>query len=404
MLENQQTDILIIGGGLVGASMALALAPLGLQITVVEATPTSTQLAADFDARSIALSLGGKRIFSNLQVWQSIAAFATPIKNIHVSDRGHFGFTRLSAKKQQVEALGFVIEMQYLNKALHDACATFNNIHYLSPATLETFENDKQGVQATIRQHDKSIQFAAKLLIAADGGNSFVRKLKNIDTRELDYGQSAIVGNVGLARSHNNVAYERFTDTGPLAMLPLTDDRTAFVWTVNTENVSDIITLNDHDFLQALQKRFGYRLGRLVKAGHRHAFPLKMIQAKKDIGAGFAIIGNAAHNLHPIAGQGFNLGLRDVAVLAQVIKDALNDNKKLSDINTLQAYANWRKQDHRHVIRFTDGMTRLFSNNFIPLKTARNIGLVAADLLPPVKHKLSRRAMGFVGTLPDLAL
>lgn len=245
-------------------------------------------------------------------------------------------------------------------------------------------------------------------MIAADGGNSVVRQLLDIPTRSWDYGQAAVTANITPARHHQGIAYERFTDTGPVAMLPnaCAEDpaRCSLVWTVRSGDEDRVLNLSDTEFLTELQQRFGYRLGELQKVGKRNAYPLRLVRAKQQVQTRLALVGNAAHTLHPIAGQGFNLGMRDVAVLADVLAAALANDKDIGDAAVMQDYVDWRQWDHKKVIGFTDSLVRLFSNSLTPLALMRNASLLAIDVVPPLKRLLSRQTMGLAGKLPRLAL
>jgi 2-octaprenyl-6-methoxyphenol hydroxylase len=238
------------------------------------------------------------------------------------------------------------------------------------------------------------------LLVAADGGQSFVREQLGLPTRQWQYGQSAIVTNVTPGRAHRNVAYERFTDTGPVALLPMSEGRCAVVWTVRDEQVGDVMALDDAAFLEAFQERFGYRLGRFLRVGRRASYPLQLLRVRESTSRRIAIIGNAAHTLHPIAGQGFNLGLRDVAALIDEVTGAWAAQRDIGAERVLTAYANWRHAEQRNVALATDGLARLFSNPLMPLRLGRNLGLLAMDLLPVGRHALARAAMGLSGRLP----
>lgn len=405
-MQQKEYDILIVGGGLVGASLACALKHLPLRIGVVEASafdPHSPVLQPSYDERSIALAWGSRVIFESLGLWSQMAAAATAITDIHVSDRGHFGFTRLDARSQQVEALGYVVVSREMGKVLTAAMAACNNVDVFCPATLSAIHVNERHASVTLQQDGIETVLSARLVVGADGATSVVRDLLGIDTTVWDYGQTAIITNLTPARAHHGTAYERFTSTGPMAMLPLSEGRVALVWTVPSDNADAIAGLADDAFLAAVQEQFGYRLGSFTRVGRRHAYPLRMVRANEQVRQRVTLIGNAAHTLHPVAGQGFNLGLRDITTLAQILVDAHAGGHDLGALTTLQAYADWRRQDQRRVIRFTDSLVRAFSNDFLPLVLARNAGLVLADVCPPLKHTLARRAMGLHGKLPRLA-
>ncbi len=230
-----------------------------------------------------------------------------------------------------------------------------------------------------------------------------VRQSLAIKVTDWDYKQSAIIANITSQRAHQNVAYERFTNSGPIAVLPISEGRSSIVWTCANTDVDATMAMDDKTFIDAFQELFGYRLGKLEKVGARHAYPLRLVHAREQVRPRLALIGNAAHSLHPIAGQGFNLGLRDVATLAEVIQDAQRANSDIGQLESLNRYAHWRRRDHLRVVAFTDGLVRLFSTDFLPFTVARNVGLLAADLLPPFKRLISRQAMGLTGKLPRIA-
>lgn len=405
-MQQKEYDILIVGGGLVGASLACAFKHLPLRIGVIEASafdPDSPVVQPSYDERSIALAWGSRVIFESLGLWSQMAAAATAITDIHVSDRGHFGFTRMDASSHQVDALGYVVVSREMGKVLTSAMAACDNVDVICPATLSAMEVNEQQASVTLQQDGKETVLHARLVVGADGATSVVRDLLGIDTTVWDYGQTAIITNLSPSRAHQGIAYERFTSNGPMAMLPLSEGRCALVWTVPSDTAEEIGGLADEEFLAGVQEQFGYRLGKISRVGKRYAYPLRMVRANEQVRPRVALIGNAAHTLHPVAGQGFNLGLRDITTLAQVVADAHADGRDPGALASLQAYADWRKQDQRRVIRFTDSMVRAFSNDFLPLVLARNVGLVLADVLPPLKHTLTRRAMGLHGKLPRLA-
>lgn len=415
--EKTDFDLIIVGGGLVGASLACALSASSLRIAIVEAFPFKSDDASyqpAFDARSVALSHTSKQVFEGIGLWPSINKLGVAeIKNIHVSDRGHAGVTRLSAEDENVDALGYVIETRVIGKALFDALKQQDNITLIAPAKLKDFELTDEKATATIEvtNSDNVVEtklLSARLLVAADGDDSVVRRLSGVRIKQHNYQQSAVIANIATSKPHNNQAFERFTDSGPLALLPMAasnedENRYSLVWTINSSEQEEMLNWDDETFLQNLQQRFGTRAGEFIKVSGRHAYPLSFMRAKEHVRTRLAIIGNAAHSLHPVAGQGFNLGLRDVAALSQVIIDASRSNEEIGELATLQTYAEWRRRDHIQTAMATDGLVKLFSNNFLPLAALRNLGLLVVDLVPPLKKVFARHAMGFVGKLPRLA-
>ncbi len=387
-------DIVICGGGLVGRSLACALAKLPLRIAIVEALSPQITHQADFDTRSFALSYGNVLFLERIGVWEYLADSAVPIKTIHVSDRGHSGITRLKASEQRVPALGYITLAPDLNQALQQTLLQYPNITLLCPATVTAIDYTASEAILSIQQSQQSYPIRTQLAIAADGTHSTLRQLLKIPVKQYNYDQTAIIANIGLTRSHHNVAYERFTQQGPIALLPLSEQRCGLVWTLKSEQVARVMDLTDEQFLTELQLAFGYRLGRFARVGKRFAYPLQLWQAQQLTKSRVALIGNAAHTLHPIAGQGFNLGLRDVAALAALLEQALIQGDDLGSKIILDRYKHQQTQDHRHYIRFTDGLVKLFTNSLWPIELARNIGLQTLNVIPRLKKKLTRKAMG----------
>ncbi|MDG4552311.1 MAG: 2-octaprenyl-6-methoxyphenyl hydroxylase [Candidatus Contendobacter sp.] len=397
-------DLLIIGGGLVGASLACALSGRNLRIGLVEAAPLTVSQHPSYDDRTLALAQGTRRIFQTLGLWDALAATATPICWIHISERGGPGFARLDSGEEGVDALGYVVEARIIGAALLAKLPTLPDVELLCPARLETVTVEPEAALATIRFSDeRTVELRARLLVAADGAHSPVREQLGIAALRWDYGQQAVIANVTPTLPHDNVAYERFTTDGPVAFLPMSENRCAVVCTVNEAETPAVMGLDDAGFLALLSERFGDRLGPLLRVGRRQAYPLFLLKSREHARARVAIVGNAAHTLHPIAGQGFNLGMRDVAALAEVITDARQAGEDIGDPRALNRYADWRRWDQRQTIAFTDALNRLFANPLPPVRAARNLGLLAFDLLPPAKHWFARQAMGLEGRLPKLA-
>lgn len=388
-MTDRQTDILIVGGGLIGASLQLALTQLGYETLLIEKKPFAQDINYYFDARSLALAPTSVQILEMLNVWPLLLPHATPINTIHISERRRFGRALL---RSQASPLGYVVEMQYINQALYQL---LNQDSVLAPATL-THVDSESGCAIITKPEGDEVHIQAKLIVAADGAESIVRQCCGLDVKVEDYGQHALVANIGLARSHHNIAYERFSDSGPLAMLPLTEQRVAMVWALSPQEAARLQQCEEYDFLKTLQRVFGYRLGKFIKVGHRHIFPLRQILMPKQ-GQGHVIfVGNAAHTLHPVAGQGFNLGLRDMAMLAQCIAEEGLANKLLF------SYEQTRAQDQRAITQFTHQLIRLFAIKAPGFAMARGLGLFIFDNTPLFKSLISRCARGFVGKSPDL--
>ncbi|MCU7842568.1 MAG: 2-octaprenyl-6-methoxyphenyl hydroxylase [Candidatus Thiodiazotropha sp. (ex Monitilora ramsayi)] len=396
-------DLLIIGGGMVGASLARAMSGQGLRLGIVETFPIESQSQPSFDDRVIALSWGSRIILEAIGVWDALDGYAEPIRHIHISDRGHFGFTHLDHSEEGVDALGYVATARAMGQVLQKNLADQPDIEFICPAKLKRFTVQDDAVDATLDVDGEERQVSAKLLVAADGGDSQVRAMLSIPLKEQGYDQTAIIANLTTSKSHDGVAYERFTDSGPLAMLPMTEARVSMVWTARDEQVDDLMSLTDQAFLDRLQTRFGYRLGRMESIGKRVSYPLKLRQATQQTSHRVALIGNAVHTIHPVTGQGFNLGLRDVAVLADLMSDAAVKRGDMGDSTLLDGYDQWRRRDQQAVAMITDSLARFFANPLGPLGMARNIGLLGLDAWPSLKHLVAKQFMGLNGKLPRLA-
>ncbi|MEN8216852.1 MAG: 2-octaprenyl-6-methoxyphenyl hydroxylase [Pseudomonadota bacterium] len=386
-------DVIIVGGGLVGASLASALEATQLKIAIIEAAPWFTKRCPpSYDDRIIALSYASHRIFSGIGLWDKIAPEATPIKHIHVSDQGQFGFTRLNNKDLGV--LGYVVSARHLGQTLNEVL-TPSSVDILAPAQLLQISQHDKAVDVQIILDKQVETLQTRLLVAADGGNSKVRQQLGISTTETDYGQTAVIANVTVEYPHQNIAYERFTPSGPLAMLPLAGNDCSLVWTCARSQVDEVMALDDQSFLKALQAKFGWRLGGLLRVGQRHAYPLRLSRIQQHTRGRVVIIGNAAHTLHPVAGQGFNLGLRDVASLGEAIVEGAGDD--VGSQAVLQRYMAWQLPDQQRISTITDSLVRVFSNRFPPLVVARNLGLLVTDALPFLKKQFVRQLAGLNG-------
>jgi 2-octaprenyl-6-methoxyphenol hydroxylase len=411
--NNIDFDLVIIGGGLAGASLACALrnavAAKPLKIAVIEAYELNTDTQPSYDDRTIALSYGSRCIFEGMGLWSALEPHAEAINTIHISDRGHFGITRLTKEQEGVEALGYVLENKRIGEQLYNAMIgdgrdvpAASNITLFCPAEVLSLEQDAEQVVVDILVNGEQKKLSGKLLVAADGNNSKVMQMLCIGSSRQNYDQTALITNVTPGKKHENVAYERFTDSGPLAFLPMQSNRCSVVWTLSKHQAEYLYSLDEADFLEQLQQRFGFRLGQLKKIGKRHIYPL-FLQAATEIVQGRAvIIGNAAHSVHPVAGQGFNLALRDVALLSELIIDSLRSSGDIGQQVMLQEYARLRAQDIQRVYRFTDTLVKTFSNAIIPLAHLRSLGLLMVDIVPDIKHQLALQSMGLGGRLSRL--
>ncbi len=406
-IETRFFDLVIAGGGMVGASLACALQPLvkhrGLRVAVVEAISPSLKnkqgCQPGYDARSTALSWESRCIYERFGIWPELAGRATPIRSIHISDQGHFGAARLHAGDQGVEALGYVLENAWLGEVLSSRVRHATDITWLSPAQVVKAKCESGRMLLQVCSQETELEIETTLLVVADGGRSRLCDDLQIAFETQSYGQHAVVANVSLPRSHHHRAYERFTPQGPLALLPLEpdvdgSDRSSLVWSVASETVDEVMALDDDQFLASLQRTFGYRLGHFCKIGKRDYYPLSRQIAREQIRPGLVVVGNAAHRLHPVAGQGFNLALRGVESLVKALSVGMDRGLSLGAPAVLQQYLSQRQGDQARMLGFTDGLVRLFSNQDLLLGLSRDFGLVALDMLPMVKKYLVRRAMG----------
>jgi 2-octaprenyl-6-methoxyphenol hydroxylase len=397
-------DVLIVGGGLVGSLLANALSALPIRTVLVEARSVDLLAQPSFDGRVTALANGSHRVFEQLGLWNAIRADAQPIRHIHIGERGRFGAARIDARDEGVPALGFTVENRTLGVALWEPLGDSQQFQCLSPAEVVSFECRPGGVTAEVDSAGSSATINARLMVAADGARSKLRDALGISARVDDYDQQAIIVNCTTQEAHRGRAFERFTSEGPIAVLPLTRDRVGVVWTLPTESAERMMELSEDDFRAALQAVFGYRLGLFEKIGRRDRHPLSRVRSDDLTRERTVLIGNAAVALHPVAGQGFNLALRDAAALAEVIADAARDG--CEDVGTaavLESYRVWRAGDQRKLAGFTHGLVRGFGIDDLGLSTLRGAGLMAFDLIPGAKSLLARHTMGLAGRVPRLA-
>lgn len=395
-------DIIIAGGGLVGASLACALRNENVRIAVIEPVTPKMAEQPSYDDRGLALSHSTIQILDGLDIWQSVKKSANPIRRVHVSNQKHFGFVRLHADMMQVKALGYVVIARDLGQVLLKKIEEAKNIDVLCPANVKGINVLFEFAEVTISENNKTKIIKSKLVVVADGAQSKLRDLLGIETEKKDYQQTAIVSNITPDQPHQDTAYERFTESGPLALLPLTKQRCVVVFTVNSKNAEQYMEMGDDKFLQALQSRFGRRLGEFQRIGARKSYPIKQVNVNEPIMDRVVILGNAAHTLHPNGAQGFNLGLRDVAGLAEILVPAIRTENDPGDRILLENYLALRAQDQKRVIRFTDGLASLFYSELPHKVIARNLGMLSTNMIPPLKKYFMRKAMGLHGKQPAL--
>ncbi|NLD00298.1 MAG: 2-octaprenyl-6-methoxyphenyl hydroxylase [Gammaproteobacteria bacterium] len=386
-----RVQIAIIGGGLVGASLALALQAgareRNWKIILIEPYAPGDSYQPSYDGRASALSYGSQQIYQRLGLWEAIAPRAEAIHDIHISDRGRFAAARLNAKEEGVPALGYVVENAWLGHCLWAALDS-DVIEWRCPARVEKMQALSDGYHLEL---DDGSTIDCDLAILADGGRSELREQQGIHAHKTAYGQTALIANISTALPHQGMAFERFTDDGPMALLPLSDNRCVLIWTREPNEAQRLYALPDKEFIAELQACFGYRLGAIEQIGSRYMYPLSLIESSEQVRAHLAVLGNAAHSLHPVAGQGYNLSLRDSIALADCILSGPNTP---GDLATLQRFQQTQQLDQELTIGFSDRVTRLFSNTQPLLAGGRNLGLLGLDLLPPAKRWFARQAMG----------
>ena len=370
---------------------------------MVEAVPFGSRGQPSFDDRATALSEGSRRIFQAMGVWPGMAAEAAPIRHIHVSERGRLGATRLSAEEAGVDALGWVTPNRLMGRALMEFIAGKSDITVLAPAKLISFVAHTDEVEAVIETEGNPSTLKARLLVAADGAQSEVRSKLGIGAERADYAQTAVVCNIRVERPEPETAFERFAEAGPVALLPMGGDKYGFVWVVSTDSAPALLGLDDAVFAEQAAAMFGGRFGRFLQVGKRASYPLSMVRADAQQAARTLIVGNAAHALHPVAAQGFNLSVRDVAMLAEVIADARRDGQDLGAPEVLARYVDARKGDQRGTALFTDVLNRIFANPLESAALGRNAGLLAMELMPTARKTFLKHNMGLAGRLPRLA-
>ncbi|NVJ49088.1 MAG: 2-octaprenyl-6-methoxyphenyl hydroxylase [Gammaproteobacteria bacterium] len=402
MAQPKQVDIAIVGGGMAGATLALALAPLCKSIAIIEAHPPGVSQPS-FDDRSVALSFGSQKILQAFDLWSGLADEAASIEHIHVSDRGHLGLCRLHAADEQQSALGYVIENRVIGQALYQRLASFSNIKLIAPAELQSLAYCDEQITVTYRCREQSEQLSAKLLVAADGSNSKVATELGISRSQVAYPQQAVIANIATEPGPNGWAFERFTEQGPIALLPLTKQRYSLVWTLAPDSADAVMQLSDAEFCSSLQQNFGFRAGRIVRVGERHCFPLSRQTLSSSYAKRAVFVGNALHTGHPVAGQGFNLGLRDIAELVELLAIAAALNVDFGNDALLRFYGERRKDDIHQTLMATDALVRLFSTKLAPLALVRNSGLAALSNCSWLRHQLASTAMGLRHDLPAVA-
>jgi len=396
----RSVDVVVVGGGFVGLALASALAPAGVACAVIDRAKPGP---AASDGRAYAIAYASARVLQALGVWPRLESVAEPILEIRVSDGNaplflHYDHRELG-KPLADAPLGYMVESADLKRALADHAAALPGVALMTGTAVRTLERSAAGVTAELSDGNL---IRARLAVAADGRESKTRSGAGIAVARWRYSQTAIVCTVAHERPHRGIAHERFLPAGPFAILPLKGRRSAIVWTERADAAPRLMALPDGEFLRELSRRFGDFLGKIEVEGGRWSYPLGLVHADRYVAERLALAGDAAHAIHPIAGQGLNLGLRDVAALAEVVADAQRAGRDIGDARVLSRYERWRRFDSMALIAATDSLNRLFSNDIAPVRLARDLGLAAVNRFPPLKRLFMRHAMGLVGDLPRL--
>lgn len=394
-------DVIIHGGGIAGATLALALAHSQpqLRLAIIERQLPHKHQQGGFDARCIALSQGSCQRLNRIRLtpqgaslWQAIEKIATPIQQIHVSDRGHAGLVQFSAQEFGLAALGAVVELSQVGQLLLQQLALLPQIDYFCPDEIIKLQISEQAIQVELKSGQP---LSAKLLVGADGTYSKVAQLAGIESELLqDYQQTAIITNLQLQQAHQYQAFERFTEQGPIALLPLGHNRMTLVWCV--KQAAPLLALDEAAFLAQLQQTFGWRLGKFLQCGKPSAYPLKLVKASQLIKPRLVLIGNASQTLHPIAGQGFNLGIRDVLALVDNINQSIQQGQDIGDFSRLQSYKTKRYADQQQIIQLTDGLVGIFANQLLPLAIGRNLGLFTLAQSSLLRQHFAKPTLGWI--------
>ncbi|VEB95504.1 2-octaprenyl-6-methoxyphenol hydroxylase [Cedecea lapagei] len=389
-------SVIIVGGGMAGATLALAISKLTrgkLPVSLIEAVAPDSTAHPGFDARAIALAKGTCQQLDRIGIWPAIADRATAIKTVHVSDRGHAGFVTLEAEDYQIDALGHVVELHDIGLRLFSLLRKAPGVTLHCPQRVASFSRNEQSVNVVL---DNGVELQGNVLVAADGTRSKLAAQCGVTLQSQSYQQIAVIANVMISEPHNGRAFERFTEHGPIAMLPMSDGRCSLVWCHPLEARAEVESWSETEFCRQLQRAFGWRLGRITQAGVRHHYPLALTTASQTVSHRLALVGNAAQTLHPIAGQGFNLGLRDVMSLAEGLAEAYAAGADVGSFPVLAAWRQRRAADKAATIGVTDGLVQLFANRWAPLVVGRNLGLMAMEHFTPARDVLAQRTLGWV--------
>ena len=393
-------DLAIVGGGIVGLTLACALKDSGLSVALIEAKPHSVAAAK---GQAYAVHMLSRRIFEGIGVWDKILPQIATYRQVRLSDADHPGVVEFQPADLGTEALGYVAEHQALLTPLQEFLQECPLVSYLCPVEVVKTQYEPGGVEIALRVDGESRTIRTRLLVAADGARSRIRTAAGINTRGWQYWQSCIVAFVKPEKPHNDTAYERFWPSGPFAILPLPGNRCRIVWTAPHEEAKALVALDDEQFLAELSRRYGDQMGRLELEGSRFVFSVQLMQSDRYVLSRLALIGDAAHCCHPVGGQGLNMGIRDAAALAQVLQLAHNQGEDIGDLPVLKRYERWRKQENLTILGFTDLLDRMFSNNWLPVVVVRRLALWMLQRVRPLKKFALQLMTGLRGRAPELA-
>lgn len=401
MTSSKEIDLAVVGGGMTGLAFATAVAGAGAEVALIDPVPWPDTVAPPFDGRVTAVARASRYLLEGIGVWPTLLAEAEPIIDIEVSEHASPFRVFYDHREAGREPLGHIVENRTIRVGLIERAnaLTSEGLTLCIPDKVRHFSEQADRTLVTLESGER---LSASLVVGADGRGSICRREAGIDVMRFDYAQTGIVATIAHERPHHGLAVERFFPDGPLAILPMTGNRSSIVWALQNELASGLIGLDDDDFLGELEERFDERLGAIALAGPRFHYPLSMAQSKRYTDRRLALIGDAARAIHPIAGQGWNLALRDVAALAELTVDALRLGLDPGSPSVLHQYERWRRFDSLALIAVTDGLNRLFANDFFPLKLAREWGLGLVDRTPPLKRFFMQHAMGLIGDLPRL--
>ncbi len=398
-MQQRRVELIVVGGGLTGLTLAIACAAAGIEVAVVDREDPEAMLAEPFDGRTTAIAEGSKQVLDGIGLWPLVAQEAEPILEIRVADGDSPLFLHYDHRDIGTAPLGYIVENRVLRRALIERARALPSLVHLAPLAVERVE--RGGGSALVHLADGGA-LRGELVAACDGRQSPLRQAAGIRALAWDYPQTGIVCTVRHALPHRGVAVEHFLPAGPFAILPMTGQRSSIVWTERAALAPGILALDERHFHAELARRFGDFLGEVEVVGPRWSYPLSLLHAERYVAPRLALVGDAAHVIHPIAGQGLNLGFRDIAVLAELIVDARRLGLDIGAPAVLERYQGWRRFDNMALAAVTDGLNRLFSNSVPPVKLLRDVGLALVDRLPPMKRFLMRHAMGLVGELPRL--